>query len=216
MTRVIWCATLLLALAPTLLSAESRIEPALTVAALLRSQSLSDSELSIVRTEAARLWKRYGVTLTWSNSVADAQPSPYAVLVIVSERDSSDPAGGPPALGSVMRVGDAFMRRIIVSRPAIHDFVQHTTGVPDASDAFRHLNARMIGRVIAHELGHLLLNSSTHSPFGMMRQSFGSADVRADDLRRFTLQGHELELLTESVRAIRSEAVPGAGVRAND
>jgi hypothetical protein len=52
---------------------------------------------------------------------------------------------------------------------------------------------RILGRVIAHELGHLLLPAAGHTPTGIMRTSL---DYRSDEPLRFT------DSEAESIRAL--------------
>ena len=53
------------------------------------------------------------------------------------------------------------------------DHVRRLAGSADGDEG------RLLGRVIAHEIGHLLLGTSRHGPAGLMR-----ARWQADDLRR--------------------------------
>lgn len=40
---------------------------------------------------------------------------------------------------------------------------------------------RVLGLAIAHEIGHLLLNSNSHAPSGLMRADWSRQDLRRDD-----------------------------------
>jgi hypothetical protein len=42
---------------------------------------------------------------------------------------------------------------------------------------------RLLGRIVAHELGHALLTTMVHSKTGLMRPVFGLKDVLSDDER---------------------------------
>jgi len=55
--------------------------------------------------------------------------------------------------------------------------------------------SQALGRVIAHEMGHLLLHSSAHSDRGLMRQWLTVSDLMALDLHLFRLQPAEVRLL---------------------
>jgi len=45
---------------------------------------------------------------------------------------------------------------------------------------------RLLGCVLAHEIGHMLLNSNAHSPEGIMIAKFGDAEMRKAAQRRLT------------------------------
>ena len=42
----------------------------------------------------------------------------------------------------------------------------------------------ILGAVMAHEIGHLLLERTDHSPFGILRASWNDADLKAIAQRR--------------------------------
>jgi hypothetical protein len=75
-----------------------------------------------------------------------------------------------------MRVQGRMRRMIYVSRPAIDN--QLRSARPELARTFHaKLFGRLAGRVIAHELGHLLLDSASHSDAGLMRARFLHGDV---------------------------------------
>jgi len=53
----------------------------------------------------------------------------------------------------------------------------------------------VLGRALAHELGHFLLRSRTHSPKGLMRPSQALPDLVSPDRRPFTLSAGEVALV---------------------
>jgi hypothetical protein len=64
----------------------------------------------------------------------------------------------------------------------------------------------LLGRVVAHELGHVLLTTTEHSAKGLMRPVFGLHDVLSDDERTTTLSSSESNRL-----AMRFSLVPSDG-----
>jgi hypothetical protein len=58
------------------------------------------------------------------------------------------------------------------------------------------LAIRLLGRAIAHEIGHYLLASQDHSPRGLMRDSFGPRELLADRHDRLTLLPDEVSALS--------------------
>jgi hypothetical protein len=61
---------------------------------------------------------------------------------------------------------------------------------------------RLLGCVLAHEIGHLLLNSRAHSPEGVMIAYFGEAEISRAAQRRltFTHADREMFLRTQIAR----------------
>jgi hypothetical protein len=55
----------------------------------------------------------------------------------------------------------------------------------------------LIGRVVAHEIGHLMLGTAEHAPFGLMRATWTAAEIRRWmplDWRFTVAQGAEMRL----------------------
>jgi hypothetical protein len=84
------------------------------------------------------------------------------------------------------------------------------TGVPFLATVFVDLVASisrssgidfrlLLGRAIAHELGHLLLNSNRHADRGLMRAGWSHADLRKNDQA-------DWQFLREEIAVIRTSA----------
>jgi hypothetical protein len=141
-----------------------------------------------MRSEAGRIWSRYGIQLQWSSRFP-VDTTTLGMIVILHGTYDRRP------LGRVQRVGNVIRRQIVVSDTALRDLL-------DAADVRRdnpgwvYLYARMFGRVVSHELGHLLLDSGAHSPSGLMRARFVAGDVRFPSSDRFSLTAAEVDTLT--------------------
>lgn len=111
-----------------------------------------------------------GVEVTWVNCVrpdwspsCDAQMKPgEMVLRIHNLRGRS-----PHILGNAVVQDDGRNVLATVFTPALVDR-QVRTGVPLPS---------LVGRVAAHEIGHLLLGVNSHSPHGLMRAGWNVKEV---------------------------------------
>jgi len=55
----------------------------------------------------------------------------------------------------------------------------------------------ILGHAAAHEIGHLLLGSNSHSPFGLMRARWSGQDLQNATVGNFLLTPEQ----TEAVRA---------------
>lgn len=65
--------------------------------------------------------------------------------------------------------------------------------------------ARALGRVLAHELGHVLLAVPGHAPKGLMRRTFSPGDLAAPDRLRFSLTANDVSRLRSRVRMLNAE-----------
>ena len=147
--------------------------PRFIVRAVIQAEELGHAEVKEMTSEVARIWDPYGVHIEWSPAKTT---SPASLVVLVRFVDRIDAPGAP--LGAVMRVKGRMQRLISVARATLDD--QLRSARPDLARAFHgRLFGRLAGRVIAHELGHLLLDSASHSGEGLMRARFLRGDVMA-------------------------------------
>jgi hypothetical protein len=61
----------------------------------------------------------------------------------------------------------------------------------------------LLGTVIAHELGHLLLSTNSHSAFGLMREHWSGKDLSAVERRAMYFSSSESERIRQAVIARR-------------
>jgi len=82
-------------------------------------------------------------------------------------------------------------RTIYVSCGKVRQFVD-AAGIR-AFDGFHdRVYGRFLGRIVAHELGHLLLDSVDHRDRGLMRPRFDVRDVRSDARARYEFDADDL------------------------
>lgn len=79
-------------------------------------------------------------------------------------------------------------------------------------DRVRHVAAethvdsrRLLGRAIAHELGHLLLASRAHPAVGLMRATWQHAEIQRDDWLDWTFTPTEAEAMVRRVLAMTAQ-----------
>ena len=63
----------------------------------------------------------------------------------------------------------------------------------------------LLGRAIAHELGHLLLGTNAHTEAGLMRAVWSCDSLRMNDPADWTFNSHDIQTMKQ---AIRLRAVP--------
>lgn len=64
--------------------------------------------------------------------------------------------------------------------------------------------ARLMGRVIAHEIGHLLLGTGRHTPRGLMRAGWNASDVRKNSDKEWRFSSRERERILRRLHASTS------------
>lgn len=152
-----------------------------------------------ITAEVGRIWSHTGVDLRWSHGrAADDSRAGRVILVIVSDVQPDGWRVPHRALGGVPMVA-GHLRQIIYVAPSRVRRLVVSTGAQPRDPHFERLYARMLGRVIAHELGHLLLRSGEHRDDGLMRESFEKQDVLSSAHDRFAVSSAD-------VAAIRGHA----------
>ena len=150
---------------------------------------LSPRELSAAIEQVRLVWKRAGVTATFGR-YGDPLPAGAArvSLRIIHERRSVDEAA-ILAWTSVTPDGRP-QPALFVSAPGVVDLLSDTDikGRPftQRPQALRQqLIGQAIGRVVAHELGHYLLQSAGHAHRGLMRPRYSADDLVGPGLHPF-------------------------------
>jgi hypothetical protein len=154
--------------------------------------------------EASAIWQRYGVQLQWPASRHDAQClRVHGTFDVVVEYQPSpiENAFRSSVLGST-HLAPAAIERVGIF--VDYDETQHLleslsaarliplVGHPDIGPADM---GRALGRVLAHEIGHVLLDAPRHQPWGLMRRAFAPDDLAARQRWAYTLSKREVERL---------------------
>jgi hypothetical protein len=165
---------------------------------------LSGPAFTTMREEATRIWLRHGVALTWSTQPAGAACAAVVPLVLDAVRMASV-SGGKYADALAITVFSGHSRVIYVSVPRAFKMLTHLREITSIeSGGERDLRGgTLIGRIVAHELGHVLLTTMSHSRTGLMRPVFGLRDVLSADDRMTELSSIETDRL-----AMRFSLVP--------
>jgi hypothetical protein len=71
----------------------------------------------------------------------------------------------------------------------------------------------LLGRAIAHELGHLLLATTTHGPVGLMRAYWSQAEVRRSQPRDWAFAPTELAAIRRRAEVLERDARLAWGTR---
>lgn len=164
--------------------------------ALLASAVLTDAE-----SEATDVYRAARIALEWSDGVTDAdanQVAPTGLVVdlrvivvagVAERRFIEDGRLADTVLGFAPTKRDCFCgRRAYIFSDRI------------MSVGYRHGNpTSLLGRVLAHEVGHLLLSRDGHSPIGIMRATL---DTELSFQPRFT--DGEMKALKRGIERLRT------------
>jgi len=149
----------------------------------------SEHLVELAVNEARALWMQHGVVLS-TTSAADA-----CVMITIQ----NGPLSGTPRtawespLGAIEFVGDILPKADIHVSLGSIDEVIHATGslvhLYDESPRMVHdqMLARAIGRVVAHEIGHFVLQFPAHVRHGIMAARHTSSEFTDANRRKFEL-----------------------------
>jgi hypothetical protein len=183
--------------------------------AFLDAPVLTSHQRATMRREVERIWSRYGVEVSWHDRLPTFEEKNDLVVTIVVDDGPMVSRGtmNQPVLGEVVVVGNTMLRRIRVSPRGTRQIVNAVASPIDEPVRHHFVHARFIGRVVAHELGHLLLDSRSHAATGLMRPLFDWRDAVKDDAKAFHLEPNDLALLDRSSPALSARVAGSGGAR---
>jgi hypothetical protein len=167
-----WSATKLLtfvALCVAVAAAEPRPSGNLGITVMLANKAgVSHQILRQAEMEASRIFRAAGIDISWNDCSSTHQchhaPSAheFVVSIVAEGRTSSDLVYGVAFLdeAGMGKYADVFFRRI------------QSEGREDDENV-----SKLLGTVVAHELGHLLLGSHGHSQGGVMTPVWGQGTL---------------------------------------
>jgi hypothetical protein len=170
-----------------------------------------DHILQTARSESVRIWASARVNVRWmaASELRDSAPSNWVVVQCVANHDRLVPGARVVPIAAIRFVDFRPMNTIIVSianaewlldRDALESRI--------LGERFRTLRdrrlGRMLGRAIAHEIGHFLSASGAHTPTGLMRATHPVRDLIGESLRPFAI--HATDTQAQAVREYRQDA----------
>jgi hypothetical protein len=182
---------------------ESRVFPVrvhLHVDRSITTRLLTD----VFEDETSAIWQPLGVRLDWTHADESAFDSSVFTLEVFIERGIEHPGSeeSSTVLGRAFVELDTPTRKPIrVSLDATAS-VLATRSVPRVSD--RDL-ARALSRVLAHEIGHVLLGAPYHDQAGLMRAVFLPEELADPDRRPFRLTCNGIARLESRLRALTED-----------
>ena len=169
-------------------------------ASLVRSSSVhlrldqdggvSVSQLRTAIDEVRRIWSAAGLRITFAR-YADPVPVGEGVISVRIVREEWQ-RGETPILGRTFHDRHKQSTSIFISASGLQKFLgqaqfrgRSLRQLPSA--LVGELEARALGRVLAHELGHCLLRDGDHSQRGLMRPSYTPDDLVSAHVQPFSL-----------------------------
>jgi hypothetical protein len=155
--------------------------------------------------EAADIWAAYGVDVRLLNAHDAEHDADVRIAVRIAPSANPHSEGG--VLGSIEFEGDA-------PEPAIALYPAAASALMAAVASSRRENtwpaaphdrvlARVLGRALAHEIGHFLLRSKSHSPDGLMRARQTGTDLMSPGHRGFALTADEVRRIRANLHAAK-------------
>jgi hypothetical protein len=165
--------------------------------------------VGVLASEADAIWRPYGLRIDVTES-PDVDGLHGLSLEAIVERRMAGPAprNGASALGRAWVDLTNPFRPIRASFEATEDLLEtrptHARAVPRI--VHDHEMARALGRVLAHEIGHVLLGAPYHTAYGLMRPAYQAQELASIDRRPFELTCGDIARLHS-----RLEILTGAG-----
>lgn len=172
--RLLMAAAMLLA-SCQLVRAEPTVRIASVALAPLMVDKMSGVAWRAMTAECEAIWTREGIALRWDGS----NDADVVLRLIFDHREARkhDREDGD-AFGVTLFAGR--LQRIVVSIDRAREVVARRHGLADSSNgvALDIAMGTLLGRVVAHEIGHALLLTMTHAASGLMHPHIDAADLR--------------------------------------
>src|SRR5262245_28495383 len=173
-----------------------RVDPSIT------SRRIADR----LKNEAEAIWGQYGIRLEWTHADAPEAAVGSVTLDAIVERRFKEVQhmGEPTVLGTAFVKPDApNWRPVRVSFDATEVLLAfRTRRLSTAGIVTDGELARALGRVLAHEIGHVLLGAPYHDRTGLMRAAFPPDELAEPDRTPFRLTCSGVGRLRSRVRAL--------------
>jgi hypothetical protein len=171
-------------------------KPLVLTAAMVGECAASDSALDLARRESARVWSDAGVSIRWVTASDVPYHAPPSEWLVVRCADKAAATAVAPEGRVVVPIAAI---RFVSAQPTntIMVSIENATTLlmrdaPPGAGARTPMIAlrdtrlgRMLGRAIAHEVGHFLSRSGAHTPSGLMRASHTVPALTGASLRPF-------------------------------
>ena len=166
-----------------------------------------------MKNEATAIWGPYGVWFRWEATPSLAQCAwTQASFDVLLNRSPQ------PGWSTKQILGSTHLALRAIDHVPIHidrEATEELLGSASVGQLARLLGrtsfgpediGRALGRVLAHEVGHVLLAVRDHQPRGLMRPTFGAEDLLEPQRRFYTLSSAEVTRLRQRERVLDVDA----------
>jgi len=150
---------------------------------------------SAILSEVERIWAPMGISVASTDQFENV--CDRWILVKSALEAAPEETASPRAIAWVPFVEKRARRVVFVRMNRAHALIEAFNPknmILPRSQTDAQL-AKLVGRSLAHELGHVLLNSLDHEKSGLMRASYGVHDTLSDVPSDYTLNARQLDRL---------------------
>ena len=167
-----------------------------------RAHVVPETLQPVAQREVEAIWQRLGVPIRWLGDATERSTQLVSVSVVDDELLQQQGAVATPNLGWIEFRGTAPANMLYVSATGALETARRARTMERVMDgqplaAARMVAARLVGRAIAHELGHYLLRSRKHTSGGLMRPVFPAAEGMIPLLDRYRLTRKQVDTLRD-------------------
>jgi hypothetical protein len=192
--------------------ASGEVQPPSAAAVMIRLYNLADTpeaEIARATSEASGIYERIGVQLVWFDCSATAPKKhcidvsgPSVLNLRLMPSNMQPPGGLPKAI-----FGFALMSADGGFATTANVYVDRVSEIADGRKLRRSV---VLGAMMAHELGHLLLGVKSHSKPGLMTLPWGPKALLAADRGMLGFSDREAKRIRQAVQARAGETEPSA------
>jgi len=160
--------------------------PALTVCITMsHSVAAAARREGAVIEEVEAIWRPMGVAIRLRHR--SDKPCDRLIAVRSDLEAAPEDASAETALGWVPFVEGRPRQLVYLRVSRAHTMIAAVAPGKRPGGMTDLLVAKLLGRTLAHELGHVLLNSQDHDPTGLMRSLYRAQDILRDPPQAYTL-----------------------------
>lgn len=193
-----------MALLVLFMSSQAAAEICIDVDLRFKEREPSAALVDSMKKEAASIWESYGVRFEWAatTSLTRCEWAQASFDVLIDHDNPHHARTSKIVLGSTSLTRRAIDHPIYIDRGAIQDLLDSLPGDQLARVIGRPTTGpadvgRALGRVLAHEVGHVILDARDHQPRGLMRPTFLPDDLVRPARDAYTLSAHEVARLRQ-------------------
>jgi len=195
----------LVAVTATLAATRAEAGICISVALQFASPAPSRTVIAALEQEATTIWAPHDVELRWQAPVCAVEDGSFEVSVV---RNVPGASSGLWVLGQTrLQLAGIDRVPVVIDYHAVETALASLT-LDQVATTVGHwpLNrrelGRALGRVLAHEIGHVLLGLPNHQRQGLMRRSFGPMELVFPTGWRYRLSPLEIDRLRHRIRWI--------------